>query len=133
MARRSTTVKEPRTANYREKQTLLRVGRAQGVPAAVGAATEAVNVQVNNWLQGFGQFHRAWVVISDKVLAPALASGTITKFNYALYKAFLGEYISKVQMKGTETDDMVKTKFTRLGADSGLLDSITTTISTGTT
>jgi hypothetical protein len=127
MARRGTFVTEPRTEQYDLKQSLVRSGYGWLPPELRGKAMTQIEMQKKHWSGGFTKLHDAWLAVKSRVLDPALAEGRISKFNYALYKAFVNQYISKVVAKGSETADMVKTKFThpRMGADPGILDQIT--------
>jgi hypothetical protein len=121
MARKSTFVKEPRQAQYDLKQSLIRTGYGYLPDELRQKALTQIETQKANWQSGFGVLHRAWLAVVDRCLAPS----TVPKLDYAKYKAFTNEYVVKVISKGTETSDMVKTKFTNLGADSGILDTIT--------
>jgi len=121
MARKSTFVKEPRAAQYDLKQSLIRTGYGYLPEELRQKALTQIEQQKANWASGFGVLHRNWVAVVDRVLAPS----NVPKLDYAKYKAFVNEYSIKCVAKGTETADMVKTKFTNLGADSGVLDTIT--------
>jgi hypothetical protein len=124
MARRGTFQTEPRSAQYDLKQSLVRTGYGHLPEDLRSRALAQVDVQKAHWSSGFGVLHKAWLAVVDRVLAP----NNVPKLMYAMYKAFTNQYISKVQIKGTETADSVKTKYVRLGADAGTLDSITSVI-----
>jgi hypothetical protein len=121
MARKSTFVKEPRVNQYDLKQSLIRTGYGYLPEELRTKALAQIKDQNANWISGFGVLHRNWMAVVDRVLAPS----TVPKLDYAKYKAFVNEYSVKVLAKHTETPDMVKTKFTNLGADSSILDTIT--------
>jgi hypothetical protein len=127
MPKRGTFVTEPRTEQYDLKQSLVRSGYGWLPQELRTKAMSQIDVQRKHWSGGFARMHDAWLAVKARVLDPALAGGRISKFNYAMYKAFVNQYISKVVAKGSETTEMVKTKFVhpRMGADPGILDEIT--------
>jgi hypothetical protein len=124
MARKGTFQTEPRSEQYDLKQSLVRTGYGHLPEDLRVKAMAQVNVQKSHWASGFGVLHKAWMAVAQRVLAPA----NIPKLQYAVYKAFTNEYVSKVQVKGTELSEEVKAKFTRQGADGGVLDNITAVI-----
>jgi len=124
MPRKATTVTEPRTQQYDFKQSLVRTGYGHLPEDLRQRGLAQVDAQKSHWAQGFGVLHRAWLAVVDRVLA----AQSVPKLQYATYKAYTNQYISKVVMKGSETSDMVVAKFTRLGADPGILVSINSVI-----
>ena len=124
MPRKASTVTEPRAEQYDFKQSLIRTGYGHLPDDLRTKALAQVNVQKAHLAQGFGLYHRGWLQCVERVLAPAVSQGSIFKLDYAKYKAFINEYMSKVAGKGSETADMVVAKFTRLGCDAGTLSAI---------
>lgn len=124
MPRKASTVTEPRAEQYDFKQSLIRTGYGHLPDDLRQKGLAQVSVQKAHWSQGFGLYHRGWLMCVERVLSPGVQQGTIFKLDYAKYKAFINEYMSKVSGKGSETSDMVVAKFTRLGADAGTLAAI---------
>lgn len=129
MPRKAQTVTEPRSQQYDFKQSMIRTGYGHLPEDLRSRALNQVDAQKAHWAQGFGLLHRAWLAVVDRVLAPQ----SVPKLQYATYKAYTNQYMSKVVMKGSETADMVVAKFTRLGADAGVLAAINSTIGEVTT
>jgi len=117
-------IPEVRDELYEEKQKILRAARAAATGVPVEVALTAVDRQKARWRERFGRFTEVWHL----AVVPILEANNVPKLMYALYKAFTNQYISKVLIKGTETPELVKTKFTNLGADAGILDEITAKI-----
>jgi len=124
MPRKASTVTEPRSQQYDFKQSLIRTGYGHLPEDLRARALAQVDAQKAHWAQGFGVLHRAWLAVVERVLA----AQSVPKLQYATYKAYTNQYISKVVMKGSETADMVMAKFTRLGADSSILTAINAVI-----
>jgi hypothetical protein len=124
MARRPTGSTEPRSELYSEKQAIRRVNQAGTNLSAQTLAIQSAERVSARWNAGFGEHHKAWLA-SLKTLQ---SDPPVPKLAYAGYKAFIGEYVSKVRNKGTETTEMVVSKFTRLGLDSSKLTAIVAVI-----
>lgn len=124
MPRKATTVTEPRSQQYDFKQSLIRTGYGHLPEDLRTRGLAQVDAQKSHWAQGFGVLHRAWLAVVDRVLA----ANNVPKLQYATYKAYTNQYISKVVMKSSETADMVIAKYTRLGADASILGLINSVI-----
>lgn len=124
MPRKATTVTEPRSQQYDFKQSLIRTGYGHLPDDLRSRGLAQVDAQKSHWAAGFGILHRAWLAVVDRVLAP----NNVPKLDYAKYKAYTNQYVSKVVMKGSETSDMVVAKYVRLGADGGILSNINSVI-----
>jgi len=120
MARRPTGTTEPRSELYDEKQAIRRVNQAGTNASAQNLAIQSAARVSARWSAGFGEHHKGWLAIQKTLQSDPV----VPKLAYAGYKAFVGEYISKVRNKGTETSDMVVSKFTRLGLDGSKLSAI---------
>ena len=85
---------------------------------------ETVTRQVNNYIRGFGPFHKAWTTIVEDVLK----ANKVSPFEYFLYSAFMNEYMKRVlgigSAKPTETRDEIIAKFERMGAKRDVLAQI---------
>lgn len=124
MPRKPTFVTDPRTSQYAYKRYMLATMGDRLTPTGTGYADSMVKDQVAHWNQGMGVMHRVWVAVRDRVLTVA----EVKKVDYMKYKAFVGEYVSKVQMKGSETSDMCKAKWINNGCDADVLNRITDVI-----
>jgi len=120
MARKPTFVKEPRVEQYALKQSLIR--EAYGyLPEELRRQAQAqIARQLQDFNTGFGALHSAWLTASRILDARGVAH-----LDYAKYKAFVNEYVSKVRTKKTETMEMVIEKYTALGASEPILRDIT--------
>jgi len=118
MARKPTFVKEPRIEQYALKQSLIR--EAYGyLPEELRRQAQAqIARQLNDFNTGFGSLHSAWLTASR-----ILDARGVSHLDYAKYKAFVNEYVSKVRTKKTETMEMV-VELTALGASEPILRDI---------
>lgn len=124
MARRPTGSTEPRSEFYAEKQAIRRVNQAGANASVQTLAVQSAERVSSRWSAGFGDHHKAWLT----ALNVLRAEPPVPRLQYAGYKAFIGEYVSKVRNKGTETTEMVVSKFSRLGLDGAKLTAIVSAI-----
>jgi len=119
MARKPTFVKEPRIEQYALKQSLIR--EAYGyLPEELRRQAQAqIARQLQDFNTGFGALHSAWLTAVG-----ILQARDVSHLDYAKYKAFVNEYVSKVRTKKTETVEMVIAKYTALGASEPILRDI---------
>ena len=91
-----------------------------------------VKRQVDNYNKNFGVFNSLW---HQKVVGILRSKGE-SGLKWALYRAFMNEYIKKVMALGrnttaTMTEEEVKAKFERLGANPEVLDAVINAIKSG--
>jgi len=96
----------------------FRVHYMPGIPEDIVRAV--ASNQTSAFTAGFGLYNRVW---REKVV-PILEDEHVPQMDYAKYRGFMNEYLSKVVIKGTTSGDEVIRKWTGQGADPTILTRI---------
>ena len=109
---------------YYNKQLAYKSGYRMPESEWVEYLRDTTSTQLENYIAGFGPFNKAW----NEYVKGILQQHNVSPLQYALYRAFMNEYMKKVMglRKGhpTMTKDEVIAKFERLGASREILESI---------
>jgi len=95
-----------------------RVHYMPGVPEDL-VRTVAMN-QTASFTSGFGMYTTVW---RERVV-PILEKHNVPKMDYAKYRAFMNEFLSKVATKGTASPEELVEKWAGQGCDRGILAEI---------
>jgi len=96
----------------------FRVHYMPGIPEDI--VRSVASNQTAAFTAGFGQYHTVWV----EVVKPILDEAGVPQMDYAKYRAFMNEYLSKVTVKGTARAEDIISKWEGQGCRTDILNRI---------
>jgi len=104
----------------------LKAFRVHYMPGIPEDLVRAVSMnQTASFTAGFGPYNRLW----NARVVPILRRHDVPRMDYAKYRAFFNEFLSKVSIKGTASPEELMEKWAGQGCDLTILQEIVEALS----